>query len=93
MVFLTDGRHCKVTLTNVAYVPKLCYNLFSLKAVNKKGRRFIGIPSGKIVLFEGDVSFSIRGDAYSCDAFRVPKVVSTYFAGRAVLAPGSKSPT
>ena len=36
VVFLTDGRHCKVTLTNVVYVPKLCYNLFSLKAVNKK---------------------------------------------------------
>ena len=31
VVFLTDGRLCKVTLTNVAYVPKLCYNLFSLR--------------------------------------------------------------
>ena len=93
VVFLTDGRLCKVTLTNVAYVPKLCYNLFSLKAVNKKGHRFIGMPSGKIVLFEGDLSFPIRGDAYSCDAFRVPEVVSTYFSGSAVLAPGNKSPT
>ena len=36
VVFLTDGRHCKVTLTNVACIPKLCYNLFFLEAVNKK---------------------------------------------------------
>ena len=49
VVFLTYSRHCKVTLTNVAYVPKLCYNLFSVKAVNKKGHRFIGLPSCEIV--------------------------------------------
>ena len=78
---MTDGRYCKVTLTNVGYVPKLCFNLFSLTAVNKKGHRFTGMPSGRIVLFEGDLSFLIRGDAYSCDAFRVPEVVSTDFAG------------
>ena len=37
VVFPTDGGHCKVTLTHVAYVPKLYYNLFSLNAINKKG--------------------------------------------------------
>ena len=39
------------------------------------------------------MSFPIRGDAYSCDVFRVLDKVSRYFASSAVLASGSKPPT
>ena len=42
VMFLTDGRHCQVTLTKVAYVPKLCYNLFSLKAVTRRVTLLLG---------------------------------------------------
>lgn len=58
-----------------------------------KGHSLRGLPSGNIILFHDALQFPIRDNAYSCDAFRVPREVGTYLTGGAVIAPGEKSPT
>ena len=52
-----------VTLHGVLYVPTVTDNLFSLRAMDDEGHKFVG--DGHISLFGGQLKFPIRGTLYS----------------------------
>ena len=61
-----------VMLHDVLYVPSVQDNLFSLRAMDALGHRFVG-ENGTISLFGGQLKFPIRGKLYSLRAFTVTK--------------------
>ena len=78
----------KVALSNVAILPRLGFNLFSLKVVNNKGHNLIGRACGEIPTLNDRLVFPLRGNTYQVSGYREKHSIQSPFAGNAVIAPG-----
>lgn len=65
---LGDGQF--VVMSDAAYVPDLCFNVFSLKAAQIKGVMYTPPEDGSILLFDAKMSFPPDRPGNSCWSFR-----------------------
>ena len=87
-VFRSGNGLVRVSLSNVAHVPDLRYNPFSLPTLVEHGHTFKGRPTGTVVKlkFERLIVFPLTGNLYSLYGHRVD--CSTRGDTCAVHAPG-----
>ena len=86
--FRSGNGLVRITLTNVAHVPDLRYDLLSLPTLVKHDHTFEGRPAGIVVKLKSERSivFPLTGNLYSLYGYRVD--CSTTGDSCAVLAPG-----
>ena len=83
--FFSEGQTVDVTLNNIAIVPELYFNLFSLTAVVDLGMEYHGKPSG-IHVFDEDLVFKKR-DKMTLHSVYAGRVECKDSANPAVLTP------